>query len=64
MPIESMKQYARMKYQGEVTSSARKVLLFNHRKQIVQQINTLQENLKAIDKKIEFYINKEKNNGS
>lgn len=59
MPIKEIKQYADWCAQGMQTIDERKVMLTNHRKKVLMQLEDLKKDLKLIDSKIEVYDNPE-----
>lgn len=59
MPIKEIKQYADWCTQGMQTIDERKVMISNHRKKVLIQLEDLKKDLKLIDSKIEVYDNPE-----
>ncbi|REE80185.1 DNA-binding transcriptional MerR regulator [Paenibacillus taihuensis] len=55
MPIKEMKTYSQWATLGAETIDERKQMLTEHRLEVTRQIEKLQQNLKLIDEKIEFY---------
>ncbi|MGO0059102.1 MerR family transcriptional regulator [Brevibacillus fluminis] len=55
MPISEMKAFSDLRSQGDPTISARRALLETHRKNVLNQISDLQENLASIEEKIVYY---------
>lgn len=55
MPIEQMKEYVELERNGPQTEAARLDLLEQHRKDVLEEIALLKNNLKAIDMKIAVY---------
>lgn len=55
MNIAGMLDYARLREAGEATAAARRGLLETHRDAVVAEIETLRENLAALDDKIATY---------
>ena len=55
MPIKEIQHYAELRANGEATLSARMEMLISHRKALNEQISQLQEHMKKLDEKIEFY---------
>ncbi|RNB92560.1 MerR family transcriptional regulator [Brevibacillus fluminis] len=55
MPISEMKEFSDLRSQGDPTISARRALLETHRKNVLNQISDLQENLVSIEEKIVYY---------
>ena len=55
LSIEILIEYVDLFQKGSDTISARKELLFEQRKQIAEKINELQDTLKFLDKKIDWY---------
>lgn len=55
MQIKDIKKYIDYCMEGVSTIDARKELFEEHRKEIISQINALNENLKLIDSKLEIY---------
>lgn len=59
MPIREMKRFAELVRQGEHTHRARRALLEAHRARILRNMQELQDNLAAVEWKINFYKEKE-----
>ncbi|HYH02026.1 MAG TPA: MerR family transcriptional regulator [Bacillota bacterium] len=59
MPVKEMLELAALYDQGEISLPQRRLLLQNHRVKIEKRIEELQNNLEAIDAKIEHYRKKE-----
>jgi DNA-binding transcriptional MerR regulator len=55
MPIKQIKQYISWCLNGDKTLEARKQMLIEHRRDVLQQINVLKHNLEKIDYKISHY---------
>ena len=55
MPIKQIKQYIDWCLDGDETLEARKQMLIEHRRDVLQQINVLKHNLEKIDYKISHY---------
>lgn len=55
MQIKGIKKYIDMCMEGTGTIDSRKQMLLEHRKEILAHIDSLNENLKLIDSKIENY---------
>jgi len=55
MTIEQLRQYCNLGEQGDHTQPQRLQLLEQHRDTVLQQIQQLQESIKLIDHKIDFY---------
>lgn len=55
MQIKDIKKYIDYCMEGAETINSRKELFIEHRHEIIEQINTLNENLKLIDTKLEIY---------
>ncbi|HCQ65028.1 MAG TPA: MerR family transcriptional regulator [Rhodobacteraceae bacterium] len=55
MGISEMGRYARLRAEGDQTATERQQLLKAHRKKVRAQIAILNENLAALDKKIDTY---------
>ena len=55
MPIRTMRAYARLLRRGESTSEERRVMLVDHRAEVLARIEVLQANLTKIDEKIRVY---------
>jgi len=55
MPIEQMKEYVQLERNGPQTNPQRLELLEQHRKDVLEEISLLKNNLKAIDMKIAVY---------
>lgn len=56
MPIKEIKIYAGLRARGNKTLQARLEMLQLHRRHILDEIAAWEENLKNIDKKIEYYL--------
>lgn len=59
MPIKDIQAFIALEQRGDATSRDRCRLLAQHKQQVLEQINTLQENLRAIDNKIAYYQKQE-----
>jgi DNA-binding transcriptional MerR regulator len=55
MPIKQIKQYIGWCLEGEETLTARKQMLIEHRREVLNQIKELKKNLEKIDYKISHY---------
>ncbi|MFD2617858.1 MerR family transcriptional regulator [Terrilactibacillus laevilacticus] len=55
MPIKKIKEYARLRYEGDSTMKERRAMLEQHRLFIIEEKKKLEENLKHLDKKILTY---------
>nr|WP_156994285.1 MerR family transcriptional regulator [Pseudonocardia acaciae] len=55
MPIARLRRYAELARAGEATTGERRELLLGHRQAVAARIAALQDDLKAIDDKIETY---------
>lgn len=55
MPISTLLRYAELAREGESSAGARKALLIAHRADVAERISHLQQDLKAIDYKINLY---------
>jgi DNA-binding transcriptional MerR regulator len=55
MQIKDIKKYIDYCMEGVSTIGSRRELFEEHRKEIIKQINVLNENLKLIDSKLEIY---------
>lgn len=55
MPIREMQQFAELRRQGDRTFIQRRQLLEAHEQQVLQQINELQQNLRVIQDKVQYY---------
>lgn len=55
MPIKQIKLYIQWCLQGDETLEMRRQMYLDHRTEVLKQMNDLQENLKTIDYKLEFY---------
>src|SRR5690606_21147497 len=55
MPIREVRRYADLARAGDATREERLELLRAHRQRVVEWLATVEEHLKAIDYKIEFY---------
>ena len=55
MTIEQLRQYCNLGEQGDHTQPQRLKLLEQHKETVLQQIQQLQESIKLIDHKIDFY---------
>jgi DNA-binding transcriptional MerR regulator len=55
MPVRDMRSYAELARQGEVSTAARLALFQRHRERVLERIAELQEDLKYIEHKIDWY---------
>ncbi|WP_164821835.1 MerR family transcriptional regulator, partial [Paenibacillus koleovorans] len=55
MQVKEIKQYIDFCMQGEETASARRQLMNDHRKTVLNQIDDLKKSINIIDLKIAFY---------
>lgn len=55
MPIKEIKQYSDWCKQGTATIEVRKKMLADHKLKVLEQIQELNNNLKQIDKKLDWY---------
>jgi aryl-alcohol dehydrogenase-like predicted oxidoreductase/DNA-binding transcriptional MerR regulator len=55
MPIAKMLEYAQLQSLGDATIDARLAVMENHRQDVLDQIESLQHNLEAIEAKIAWY---------
>jgi DNA-binding transcriptional MerR regulator len=55
MPLKQIRQYIEWCVQGEETLEFRRQMLLDHRQEVLNQMNSLEENLKTIDYKLEYY---------
>ncbi len=55
MPIQEMKQYATLMWQGDSTSGARRQLLEKHQARMLEQLDELNDCLSCIEWKIAHY---------
>lgn len=58
LPIESLIEYVALYQQGDSTVEARKNLLKEERKNLVDKLEEMKETLSRLDKKIEYYEKK------
>lgn len=61
MQVKDIRKYIDLAMQGTVTSDQRKQIMIEHRKYVINQIETLKKNLNIIDLKIALY---DSDNGS
>lgn len=59
MPIRKMRQFAELRYCGSETVSERRMLLQEHWEEVNKHILELQQNVKAIEDKINYYCEME-----
>lgn len=57
MPIRKMKRFADLRRDGDVTLSARRALLEEHRAEVRRRVAELESDLAVIDEKVELYTN-------
>ncbi|MBR0600368.1 MerR family transcriptional regulator [Sinanaerobacter chloroacetimidivorans] len=57
MPIKQIKQFTDWQKEGNHTLTLRNAMLQEHRKEVLQQIADLQNNLRMIDHKLDYYQN-------
>lgn len=62
MPIKEIRHYAELRAKGEPTLTARMEMLISHRKALNEQIRQLQEHMRKLDEKIDFYRQEIKSN--
>ncbi|MGX9522696.1 MerR family transcriptional regulator [Vibrio mediterranei] len=55
MPLDVIKEYSKLRYQGESTLEARKELLEEHRTYLKAELEKQEKHLSALDAKIDFY---------
>jgi DNA-binding transcriptional MerR regulator len=55
MPIRKMKQFAELRRKGPSTIRERRVLLEEHKREVQKRLSELQNNLKSIEEKIDYY---------
>ncbi|QTF72783.1 MerR family transcriptional regulator [Arthrobacter woluwensis] len=55
MPIADIRRYARLVRDGDASVPARLSLLLEHREHVIAQLRQVEENLAAIDTKIDIY---------
>lgn len=55
MPLKKIKEYAKLRYEGDKTMNERLEMLRLHRLSILEQKKILENNLEHLDKKIETY---------
>lgn len=55
MPVRDMRRYAELARQGDMTVVARMALFQQHRERVLARIAELQEDLKYIEHKIDWY---------
>jgi DNA-binding transcriptional MerR regulator len=55
MPVRDMRRYAELVRQGDVSAVARMALFQRHRERVLERIAELQEDLKYIQHKIDWY---------
>lgn len=55
MPIKEIKKYIDMIMEGDQTLEKRKLIMKDHRKEVLRQIDELKKNLNLIDLKIALY---------
>lgn len=55
MPIREIRQYAKLRYQGESMMPERLALLKQHQKQVLAEQKKIKEHLKNLETKIQWY---------
>lgn len=55
MPIHRMQEFARLRSEGNGTAGERRKMLDDHLKEVMVQIQALQQSAQVLDAKIEFY---------
>lgn len=55
MPLKEIQRYAELRAQGNRTLHARKAMLDDHKKQIIQHITTWQQHLENLNLKLDYY---------
>ncbi len=58
MPIKEIRKYAKLRAEGDSTLSERMEMLISHRKFLDGQIGQLQEHMRKLEEKIDFYRRK------
>jgi DNA-binding transcriptional MerR regulator len=56
MPIRDMQRYADLRRRGDSTITERRVLLEEHRDELISRIEELQREMRALTDKINFYV--------
>jgi DNA-binding transcriptional MerR regulator len=56
MPIRDMQRYADLRRRGDSTIPERRVLLEEHRDELISRIEELQRELRSLTDKINFYV--------
>lgn len=62
MPIKNIQQYAKLRAIGKSTMKARMNMLIEHKAFLESQINTLNNHMKKLNDKVEYYASEIKNN--
>jgi DNA-binding transcriptional MerR regulator len=60
MPVRDMRQFAELAREGDMTVSARRAMFENHRARVLARIAELEEDLKYIEHKINYYSDLER----
>lgn len=55
MPLSTIRKYRELMEQGDSTAEERKNLLLNQKETLIKEISTLQDSLKRINFKIDYY---------
>lgn len=55
MPINDMKKFAELRRKGDSTISERRKLLEDHQNKVLAQIKELQDDLKKVSEKVDYY---------
>jgi DNA-binding transcriptional MerR regulator len=63
MPVRDMRRFAELAREGEVTVSDRRAMFERHRARVLARIAELEEDLKYIEYKINFYADLERECG-
>ena len=60
MPVREMRHYAELAREGDATEAQRLRILLDHRQRVLDRIAELQEALRVVDHKIEYYRREER----
>lgn len=55
MPMQSIREYARLIEQGDATLEQRKAMLLQHRERVEQEISEMRQCIGLIDEKVQMY---------
>ncbi|HFK1449089.1 MerR family transcriptional regulator [Bacillus cereus group sp. MYBK245-2] len=60
MSIQEMIEFSNLRVMGDITATERRILLENHKENVLDHMEQLQKHLRKIEEKIIYYTNLEK----